>query len=87
LPGAVPYESISLAIYRKLLKALVGGQLIARSCKPQGMTIRPRNTNRRMDIRGLDRTSNAPCYMDLLRHYLRLLANRKIKILNGKMEA
>jgi hypothetical protein len=41
LPGAVPHETISLAIYRKLVKAPVGGQLIARSCKSQKMTIRP----------------------------------------------
>ena len=41
MPSAVPYETISLAIYRKLLKARVGGQLIARSCSRQKMSIRP----------------------------------------------
>ena len=41
MPSAVPYETISLAIYRKLLKARVGGQFIARSCSRQKMSIRP----------------------------------------------
>ena len=40
MPSAVPYETISLAIYRKLLKARVGA-VDCPLCKPQKMTIRP----------------------------------------------
>jgi hypothetical protein len=41
----MPYETIWLVIHGKLLKTRVGEQLIARSCRPQKMTIRPPEYN------------------------------------------